>query len=491
MFGIKRGVWLSQNDPEKSDDSEDSDFEPTTKELDEVNLRKECSKSKTPKRPRKRARQEDTSNSNSAPGEAKDWGALPITVLDKIFEHLVQKEEDYRVVVKNATVNYHWWSAASRPSLRKKLKLFMYTKGKTRNHFQNFRERIIKLPEDEFQHLEQLQFANFQNHLTKTLALLNEYEFEKIETLVLLTSQLGNMQTWGEFIEKHCRNLVELRTNALVTSYKALVPVLKLQSIRKIVIHDSGPIKHGLDWGSMCPQLEHLDIYYSAMQSTMAGAEVLVTSLKLQKLRFLQLANVLLSERDLFNFLQNSKSFDGFPELEFFSLRRSFVPQRTSADVLCFFLKNAAKIQTIDLQGCSCFTFGGLSAGIGSFANRPMLKTLDLSGADARNEDDFYSFFVAQLGGAIEDLNLSGLKTRANAEEFFLNFIQNYALHARNLKNLDVSRTNIEKEEARLLLERKPLLNSLTLSGCYGIPRSWRKTIKTDEFSTAIRAFYE
>ena len=30
MFGIKRGVWLSQDDPEKSDDSEDSDFEPTT-----------------------------------------------------------------------------------------------------------------------------------------------------------------------------------------------------------------------------------------------------------------------------------------------------------------------------------------------------------------------------------------------------------------------------------------------------------------------------
>ena len=128
MFGIKRGVWLSQNDPEKSDDSEDSDFEPTTKELDEVNLPKERSKSTTPKRPRKRARQEDTSNSNSAPGEEKDWGTLPITVLDKIFEHLVQKEEDYRVVVRNAAVNYHWWSAASRPSLRKKLKLFMNTK---------------------------------------------------------------------------------------------------------------------------------------------------------------------------------------------------------------------------------------------------------------------------------------------------------------------------------------------------------------------------
>ena len=134
MFGIKRGVWLSQDDPEKSDDSEDSDFEPTTKELDEVNLPKKSSKQSSAKRPRKRARQASSSDSKLVDGEKKDWGSLPITILDKILEHLVQKEEDYRVVVKNAAVNYHWWSAVNRPSLRKKLKLFMNTKV-TFSHF--------------------------------------------------------------------------------------------------------------------------------------------------------------------------------------------------------------------------------------------------------------------------------------------------------------------------------------------------------------------
>ena len=79
-------------------------------------------------RPRKRARQQSSSDSTLSVGEKNDWGSLPITVLDKIFEHLVEKEEDYRVVIKNAAVNYHWWSAVTRPSLRKKLKLFMNTK---------------------------------------------------------------------------------------------------------------------------------------------------------------------------------------------------------------------------------------------------------------------------------------------------------------------------------------------------------------------------
>lgn len=330
-------------------------------------------------------------------------------------------------------------------------------------------------------YLRQIQLTNFQNHLTKTLALLNEYDFDGIDTLVLLTSQLGNLQTWSEFIEKHCQDLIEFRTNALVTSFKALNSILKLQSITKIVLHDSGPVKHGLDWSNLCPQLEHLDIYYSALQSTMAGAEVLVTSLNLPNLRFLQLANISLNERGLFNFLQTSKTFLGFPKLNFLSLRRSFIPQSTTPDVLSFFLKNAENIEAIDLQGCSCFSYADLLVGIGPLHLRERLKSADFSGTTAKNEDDFNRFFNVQgLDCAIEDLSLSGIKTKANAEDFFVYFINKFVLHADRLKNLDLTKTSIEKEEARLLLERKPHLHSLTLSGCYGIPRSWRKKIQTD-----------
>ncbi|CBY10128.1 unnamed protein product [Oikopleura dioica] len=224
----------------------------------------------------------------------------------------------------------------------------------------------------------------------------------------------------------------------------------------------------------------------------MAGVEVLVISLNLPNLRFLQLANIALNERGLFNFLQKSKTFLGFPKLKFLSLRRSFIPQSTTPDVLSFFLKNAENIEAIDLQGCSCFNFADLLVGIGPLHRRQRLKSVDFSGTIAKNEDDFNRFFNVQgLDCAIEDLSLSGIKTKANAEDFYLPFINKFVLHADRLKNLDLGRTSIEKEEARLLLERKPHLHSLTLSGCYGIPRSWRKIIKTEEFSNAIRAFYE
>ena len=132
MFGIKRGVWLSQGDPEKSDDSEDSDFEPTTKELEEVNLTKKSKRSslalyRREERPLKRAK-EEKNTSKHLQSEGKNWGELPLPALDRIFEHLVETEECYRKILKNGTVNYHWWSAASRPSLKTKLKLSMNSK---------------------------------------------------------------------------------------------------------------------------------------------------------------------------------------------------------------------------------------------------------------------------------------------------------------------------------------------------------------------------
>lgn len=157
-------------------------------------------------------------------------------------------------------------------------------------------------------------------------------------------------------------------------------------------MHDSGPVKHGLDWSNLCPQLEHLGVF-------------------------------------------------GFPKLKFLSLRRSFIPQSTTPDVLSFFLKNAENIEGIDLQGCSCFNFADLLVGIGPLHRRQRLKSVDFSGTIAKNEDDFNRFFNVQgLDCAIEDLSLSGIKTKANAEDFYLPFINKFVLHADRLKNLDLGR---------------------------------------------------
>ena len=173
----------------------------------------------------------------------------------------------------------------------------------------------------------------------------------------------------------------------------------------------------------------------------MAGAEVLVTSLNLPNLRFLQLANISLNERGLFNFLQSSKTFLGFPKLNFLSLRRSFIPQSTTPDVLSFFLKNAENIEVIDLQGCSCFNYADLLAGIGPLHLRERLKSVDFSGTTAKNEEDFNRFFNVQgVDCVIEDLSLSGIKTETNAEDFFVHFINKFVLHANRLKNLDLGR---------------------------------------------------
>ena len=47
----------------------------------------------------------------------------------------------------------------------------------------------------------------------------------------------------------------------------------------------------------MATELEHLDIYYSAQISQFAGAEIELLKINLPKLKFLQLANVVINER--------------------------------------------------------------------------------------------------------------------------------------------------------------------------------------------------
>ena len=85
--------------------------------------------------------------------------------------------------------------------------------------------------------------------------------------------------------------------------------------------------------------------------------------------RFLQLANVILNERGLAKLLEKAQNgqteLEGFPKLEFLSLRRSFLTANNSVDSLLFLLRNTENLKTLDLQGCYRYDYEDILAALG------------------------------------------------------------------------------------------------------------------------------
>ena len=188
-----------------------------------------------------------------------------------------------------------WYDSSGSSKLRTHLKLMIKAKSSnTRAGFEKLKDFLEGFEEDDLKHLHHLSFVNFNNHLTKTFALLNHNEFE-LETLEILTSQMGNLSLWKEFTAKHTKKLRQFTANGFRFPHKALVEFVHVSTLTKLVLHDSGPIR-SLDW-SKFESLTHLDIYYASRDIATAGAELDLVKLKLPKLTFLQLANITISER--------------------------------------------------------------------------------------------------------------------------------------------------------------------------------------------------
>ena len=143
---------------------------------------------------------------------------------------------------------------------------------------------------------------------------------------------------------------------------------MKLKNLTKLVLHQSGPIRNNIAWAEVT-QLTHLDIYYSEQTNTYATAEIELAKLRLPNLRFLQLANVILNERGLARLLEKAQNgqteLEGFPKLEFLSLRRSFLTANNSVDSLLFLLRNTENLKTLDLQGCYRYDYEDILAALG------------------------------------------------------------------------------------------------------------------------------
>jgi len=304
-----------------------------------------------------------------------------------------------------------------------------------------------------------------------------------------MTSQMGNMTLWKQFISTLCPKLASFTANGFTFSHKALNDLLQIETLTKLVIHDSGPVRSSIDW-SLAKNLDHLDIYYSAQSPPLAGAEVELLKLKLPKLKFLQLANIVISERGIARELERAQrgevELDGFPNLRFLSLRRSFITANNSVDALLFLIGKSDLIDTIDLQGCDRFDYSDLLVALGPLSGRPTLKTLDLTGIDARA--GFCDFFRTNgMEVKLNDLTVSTNKTNLKSAELFEHFITSMILNNKYLKKLNISKTNIENVQLRRLLKCNKNLETINLTGCYGAPRGWRREVSRSEFETLRR----
>lgn len=383
----------------------------------------------------------------------------------------------------------HWYFATLRPKLRTHLKLMVRTKaGKTRAGFEKLKAGLESFDVDDLKYLHHLSFVNFENHLTKSFALLLECTFS-LDHLEIFTSRLGNLTLWKKFIKNNCSTLTSFTANGFTFSNQALNNILNIKSLTRIVLHDSGPVRSSINW-SIASSLEHLDIYYSAQQAGLAGAEIELVKLKLPKLVFLQLANVVISERGVGRELERAQNgeieLEGFPKLKFLSLRRSFITVNNSIDALLYLLRKTECIETIDLQGCDRYDYNDLIVALGPLSNHQTLRTLDLTGIDARA--GFCDFFRRDgLDVKIENLTVSTNKTKIQSDELFTHFIRSMISNNEYLKKLNISKTNIENPQLLTLLNSNKKLEVLNLTSCHGAPRGWRREVHSAEFPTLIR----
>ena len=98
MFGIKKGVWLSQPGECKSDDSDDSDFVVDDETGEAKRIKRPKSKKRRKEAPQEKSRpsKRNRLSTNEIPiVDGNDWANLPRPALERIFSHSVRRSANF------------------------------------------------------------------------------------------------------------------------------------------------------------------------------------------------------------------------------------------------------------------------------------------------------------------------------------------------------------------------------------------------------------
>ena len=286
-------------------------------------------------------------------------------------------------------LNRHWYDCTHEARLETHLALYVrntahsvHSGRGTRSSFEKLRALLGSFDGDSgLRNVRHLKFTNFHNHMNKTLDILTAKRFE-LDSLTIQTSTVGSHAAWDKFVAAHCGKMNSVHLNAVRLNAKSLSLALRVKTLTEVRLIDVGPLGKNIAWGAL-KELRILDIFFASKTAESMNSVFMLSKLScLRQLTRLQLANISLDERNLD---QATAASDGFDRLERISLRRSFAAQNSyTISVLFFLLKNAVKLKSLDLQGCSTFDLSDIWVALGPLFNRANLKELDISHCNAK-----------------------------------------------------------------------------------------------------------
>jgi len=190
---------------------------------------------------------------------------LPVSVLEKIFNHLVHRESSYWPCVSRlGAVNHDWSTIAEWSKLRSCLVLdenvILRIK---RSHDENdpfIINNIIK--SGSLKYLTKLEFRHFQRYMNKILALLDEnIEAVNLKHLIMSNSHGGYLDDkWSNFLTRFCQELETFEANKFAPFKQGcLKQVLALPNLSCVRLINIGPLSGKIDW-SVAKNLVELEV---------------------------------------------------------------------------------------------------------------------------------------------------------------------------------------------------------------------------------------
>uniref|UniRef100_A0A0A9Y455 F-box/LRR-repeat protein 6 n=1 Tax=Lygus hesperus TaxID=30085 RepID=A0A0A9Y455_LYGHE len=445
-----------------------------------IKLRIKKSLTEVPQKVRKK-RQKDE-DEWTEPAEQSGWGdKLPKCVLHNIFEMVTRAEGCVPFLVRVSRVCRLWREVAISPGLWQHVDLASFwVKDRAKNDlkFRWLCENRLALVHD--LNIGGWEFDGIPGILDKMASSCGELRG------LSLAGWQGLSGEHLKFLVSHCPRLQRLDLSAINSEMgnpKSAVSMMSLVSLAQemgerltqLVLSDnklSGIPQVVAALSTHCPNLQVLDL---SNVRTVSHTSVPFHVEKLQtgcpKLRVLRITNseLILAPTSL----KEQSMSEGFPLLEELSV--AGVVENMSAqpviddDALLRILKTSHKLRLLDVRGCSRVTDSSL-------VRVPAwdLEHLFLSGCYVtRINDSGLELICQKWAHSLVEVDL-GWSTATEPLDAAVTALANHS-EKPPLRNLNLCGSSVSVEPVRAVLSRCPMLTSLNLSSCRGMPRGIKR----------------
>ncbi|BET01150.1 F-box and leucine-rich repeat protein 6 [Nesidiocoris tenuis] len=447
-----------------------------------IKLRIKKSLTEVPSRVRKKKTKVVEEEEWVEPAEQSPWGdRLPTTVLHNIFKMVTKSEGCVPFLVRVSKVCRLWRSVAISPRLWQHVDLASFwIKDRAQNDlkFRWLCENRLALVHD--LNIGGWEFDGIPAILDKMASSCGELRG------LSLAGWQGLSAEHLRFLVSHCPKLQRLDLSAINSEMgnpKSAVAMMSLVSLAQemgerltqLVLSDnklSGIPQVIAALSTHCPNLQVLDL---SNVRTVSHTTVPFHVEKLQtgcpKLRVLRITN---SELVLATASMKEQSMsEGFPLLEELSVA-TVVENMTAQpviddDALLRILKTSHKLRLLDVRGCSRVTDSSL-------VRVPAwdLEHLFLSGCYVtRINDSGLELICQKWAHSLVEVDL-GWSTATQPLDAAVTALANHSEKS-PLRILNLCGSSVSVEPVRAILARCPLLTSLNLSSCRGMPRGIKR----------------